>query len=121
MKLHLGFTGVLWILVYAATLLMLLPLFQFPYPDYVYNGDVALHYKLISLVSQNLGNIAYEIYPKLFHLLAVAAMGVGLSVWQAMVAVTAVFALLTPYAIYRCARALTGDKQLASGAAPLAV
>ncbi|MBM3303679.1 MAG: hypothetical protein FJY76_01170 [Candidatus Aenigmarchaeota archaeon] len=95
-------------------LLMSLPLLVFSYPSFINNGDVALHYKLSSLVFENWRFLAFELYPKLFHimvsLLAYAMPWLG--VWGGMVTVTLAFVVFMPVAMYKLAFELFGSRRV---------
>src|SRR3989344_9128836 len=80
--------------------LMLVPLLADRLPYRLYNTDIAYHYNLVLWISRDLANVAYDTYPKLFHVLAAFFVLTGLSVETSMHLVSFAFAVMYPVAFY---------------------
>lgn len=92
---------------------VLSPLLLYPLPSHVFNGDVALHYKLTGLIRDDIGFVAYENYPKFFQLMNLVPMMIfGLPAGAAMYLFTAIAVAVLPYLTARVALELTGDRRL---------
>lgn len=97
-----------------ALVAMTLPMVLFPYPSFINNGDLALHYKLSSLVHENWSYLSFELYPKLFHIMVSILLIVfpWLGIVGGMTAVTAAFLIFLPLAMYKLSMEVIGDRRV---------
>ncbi|MBI4017839.1 MAG: hypothetical protein HY366_02760, partial [Candidatus Aenigmarchaeota archaeon] len=93
--------------------LMLVPLLMSRLPYRLYNTDIAYHYNLVLWISRDLANVAYDTYPKLFHVMAALLVRAGLSIETSMHLVSFAFAVMYPVAFYHLALAVFKDKHKA--------
>lgn len=110
---NMKFSKILIVLIFISMLLMLAPLIFCQLPYCVITGDVAQSYKWTFLISQDIKNIAYDTYPKLFPLLSWVFSSIfNISIGAGMYIVTILFDILLPIVMYKLALKLTNHKEL---------
>lgn len=102
------------ILTMISLVVVLSPLFLYPLPQNVFNGDVTLHYKLTGLIDDDINFVSYENYPKLYQFLNLYLVYLlNFPIGHAMYLLTIVSVLLLPYVTYKVGLELTKNKDIA--------
>jgi hypothetical protein len=102
----------LLILIIFAFIVQALPLLLFPIPEYLHNTDVSTHYKRVELINRDIKYIAYDAYPKGFHLMT-AALSPITGIGTAMAAITVLFSIVFLFFTYKLAMFFLNDKHIA--------
>ena len=101
------------LLVIAALLLMLYPLFAHPMPRYLPTPDASAHYNWAFFISKDIAGLGLTLYPKLFHVTAALITNViGLDIGTSICLIIVASSMLLVYSTYRLALLLTKNQEV---------